>query len=173
MADELRGDAARAWTSGGVVSALPTGLAGGDAGPGTTFSDGGGLVLTAVQVQLVFWGSAWNQAASPSANQVVTAVQTILGSPYMLGLSQYRGIGRGTLAGSAVISTSSPPSPFTDADVVSFLMAQISSGPLPPAAGNPSCSTSSSRRRECPPAAPSSVSTATSSRAASTCTTRG
>jgi hypothetical protein len=65
MADELRGDAARAWTSGGVVSALPTGLAGGDAGPGTTFSDGGGLVLTAVQVQLVFWGSGTRPRTRP------------------------------------------------------------------------------------------------------------
>jgi len=119
------------------VSALSEEFGGGDAGPGTTFTDGGGPVLSAVQVQLVFWGSAWNSATNPSLNQVVTAVQTILNSPYMLGLAQYRGIGLGTLAGTTTITSSNPPNPFSDANVQSFIGSQTTAGALPSPVGNP------------------------------------
>lgn len=138
-ADEIRGEdqAPAAWTSGGVVAALAEDFGGGDAGPGTTFTDGGGLVLSAVQVQLVFWGSAWSSATNPSLNHVVTAVQTILNSPYMLGLAQYRGIGLGTLAGTTTITNSNPPNPFSDANVQSFLGSQITARALPSPVGNP------------------------------------
>ena len=57
-------------------------------------SNGGGAIGTGLPVQLIFWGNAWNQAAtSPSAGAVVSAVQNILRGPWMSGLRQY-GIGR-------------------------------------------------------------------------------
>ena len=39
---------------------------GGDAGPGSTFVDNGGVILTNVNLQIIFWGSAWTRAPTPS-----------------------------------------------------------------------------------------------------------
>ena len=49
----------------------------------TNIVDLHGLILTQVQVQLIFWGSAWAGNASPSANAVFDAAQTILSRPMM------------------------------------------------------------------------------------------
>ena len=50
---------------------------------------------------------------------------------YFPGLAQYRGIGRGFLRGSAVITTSNPPSGFTDQQVASFIDGELNSGTIP------------------------------------------
>src|SRR5215472_6930665 len=79
----------------------------------TSILDSNGMILSHVQVQLIFWGSAWAGSASPSANAVFNAAQSILSGPYMSKLSQYRGIGNGTLLGKLVIDPSEPPNPFS------------------------------------------------------------
>jgi len=104
--------------------------AGGDAGPSTTFTDNGGPVISNVHVQLIFWGSAWSGAASPTAAQVTNAVQTILNGSYMTGLSQYRGIGRGLLRGTSMITTSNPPNPFSDTDVANLIASCLNAGAI-------------------------------------------
>jgi len=63
--------------------------------PHQTKTDNGGPVMTNVQVQLIFWGSYWNNNTLVQA--VHGAVNNILTSTYMDGLAQYRGIGRGSL----------------------------------------------------------------------------
>ena len=67
-----------------------------DPAPGspTSFVDNGGLKLNHVQVQLIFWGAAWNAFPQPvpTVNEVDAAVITIMHSSYMLALAQY-GVG--------------------------------------------------------------------------------
>jgi hypothetical protein len=117
--------------TGGAVLAGPTPEAAASGGA-AKFQDNGGPVIQIARLQLVYWGSAWASNPTPSANQVTTAVRSILGGSYMTGLAQYRQIGRGYLLGSAVISNSNPPNPFTDNDVANFLNARINDGTLPP-----------------------------------------
>ena len=65
----------------------------------TSTTDGGGQVLTNVEVILCFWGSFWTKtpAPSPSSDQYKQAIEGILSGPFMGGLGQYRGVGQGTL----------------------------------------------------------------------------
>jgi len=67
----------------------------------TSTTDGGGQVLTDVEVILCFWGSFWSKtpAPTPSSDTYKTAIQGILTGPYMGGLRQYRGVGQGTRFG--------------------------------------------------------------------------
>ncbi len=119
----------------GIVKAQVTPRsAGGDEGAGggqaSGVTDLKGMLLTKVQVQLIFWGTNWGQA-SPSTGEVTKAVQNILSGPYMLGLSQYRGIGTGTLLGTTVVTSSNPPHPFSSDDVAHFVLNLIASGKVP------------------------------------------
>jgi hypothetical protein len=95
------------------------------------FQDSGGPVIQQVHVHLVFWGNAWGGSPTPTAQQVRDAVQTLLDSPYMLGLSQYGAIGRGTLNGMTIFTATNPPNNFTDKNVTDFLTARMNDGTLP------------------------------------------
>jgi hypothetical protein len=94
----------------------------------TNIVDLHGLILTQVQVQLIFWGSAWAGNASPSANAVFDAAQTILSGPYVSKLSQYREIGKGSMLGKLVIDPSDPPNPFSTNDVAQCVLRLIATG---------------------------------------------
>ena len=56
----------------------------------TSTTDGGGHVLTNVEVILCFWGSFWtkNPRPSPSSDDYRTAIEGILTGPYMVTLGQ-------------------------------------------------------------------------------------
>jgi hypothetical protein len=97
------------------------------------FVDHGGLVLRSPLVYLIYWGKAWTRPDShtPTAEQVTSATRTMLASSYMAGLAEYRGIGRGAVRGSKVLSSSEPPSGFSDDDVRQFVRDQISTGAIP------------------------------------------
>jgi hypothetical protein len=103
------------------------------AGGASKFTDNGGPVLQVAQIFLIYWGSAWtaSPAPTPSADQVTNACRTMLASSYMTGLAEYRGIGRGFLRGSAVITSSNPPASFTDTQVANFLDGQLTAGTVP------------------------------------------
>src|ERR1700688_3801467 len=60
----------------------------------TSTTDGGGKVLTDVEVILCFWGSFWSTtpAPTPSSDTYKTVIEGILTGPYMGGLRQYRGV---------------------------------------------------------------------------------
>ena len=67
--------------------------AGGD-GNVTYEQDGGGPVLTAARISLVYWGSAWTSAtANPTAAQVTAALTDLVTGPWGTQLNQYHGIG--------------------------------------------------------------------------------
>jgi hypothetical protein len=104
---------------------------GGDAGPGTTFTDKGGVILTNVNLQLIFWGSAWSRGRpTPSDTQIENAVINILNGTYMSALSQYRGIGKGTYRDKVMV-TEDPPNPFSNHDVKDFVNRLITNRTVP------------------------------------------
>lgn len=103
----------------------------GGSAAGTSIVDLHGMILTNVQVQLIFWGSAWADNTSPSASTVFNAVQTILAGPYMSKLAQYRGIAEGTMPGKLVIDPSNPPDPFSTDDVAQRILHLIAAGKVP------------------------------------------
>ncbi len=102
-----------------------------DAEPGTTVVDLGGPVLTNVHVHLIFWGSMWAGNPFLAAVDVTNAVTSILSGPYMTALSQYRGIGYGTLSGTTLVTTSNPPPVFSDQDVIDLITGLIQAGTVP------------------------------------------
>ena len=130
-------------TKGGVVHAdLQTGEScaiqplapgAGGAGGADKFVDNGGAVLQVAQLFLIYWGTRWTAAPAPTPTsaQITGACQTMMASAYLTGLAQYRGIGRGFVRGSAVITTSNPPNGFTDSQVSSFIDGQITAGTIP------------------------------------------
>jgi hypothetical protein len=137
---------AHASTGFGIVSARGVALretagtigGSGDAGPGTVFNDGHGKVLDNVHVQLIFWGKSWATIDFDlRVEDVVNAVITLLDSPYMSALQQYRVTGSGTLVGSMLVTDSDPPALFKDADVFNQVAALVTSGALPGPADDP------------------------------------
>ncbi len=98
--------------------------------------DTGGPILQSMQVDLIFWGTHWND---PGANQtlrtnVQNTVTAILNSTYFDGLSQYRLIGHGSLLRSDTITSSSPGSTFQTAangDLATMVANNINNGTLP------------------------------------------
>jgi hypothetical protein len=100
----------------------------------TSTTDGGGQVLTDVEVILCFWGSFWstNPPPSPSRNDYETAVQGILTGPFMGALGQYRGVGQGTLIYSEINDSTDPATGYTDSDVVTMLTSRLDNTSMPP-----------------------------------------
>src|SRR3989475_7988684 len=104
--------------------------AGADASPATLVASGGD-VLANIHVQLIFWGTAWLGAATPSSAAVPNAVAATLAGPYMAALGQYRGAGGGILRGSTTFAGSNPPNPFSNGDVTNLITSCIEAGVLP------------------------------------------
>jgi hypothetical protein len=105
----------------------------------TSTTDGGGKVLTNVEVILCFWGSFWSSTPppSPSRYDYETAIVGILTGPYMEGLRQYRGVGQGTLIYSEINDSTDPANKYSDADVVNMLKNRLDNTSMPaPVAGH-------------------------------------
>jgi hypothetical protein len=114
-----------------TVSVVGGDATGGDGGV-TAFHDGGGRVLQHAQIHLIFWGSAWNSAAAvPSRTDVTNALTAIVTGPWGTQLAQYRGIGPMSVSGAVTISSSNPPTVFTDPDIKNMIEANINNGTLP------------------------------------------
>jgi hypothetical protein len=102
-----------------------------DGGTTISFTDQGGLILTEVEIQLIFWGSAWNRNPTPSSGDIITAVSNIVAGPYMSSLFQYRGIINGNIHGITQVTSSDPPNPFSDDDVANMIINLFNNGTLP------------------------------------------
>jgi hypothetical protein len=99
--------------------------------PPIVANNGGGAIGSGLPVQLIFWGSRWNLAAtSPSASAVVSAVQNILRGPWMSGLRQY-GIRRSGFGGAMVVTSPGPPASYNDSDVRDLIWALIDDDQFP------------------------------------------
>jgi hypothetical protein len=99
----------------------------------TSTTDGGGRVLTDVEVILCFWGSFWSTtpAPTPSSETYRTAIEGIVTGPYLSGLRQYRGVGQGSVIYSEINDATSPANNYTDADVVAMLTDRIQNHGMP------------------------------------------
>jgi hypothetical protein len=99
----------------------------------TRFVDHGGRVLSAAPVYLIYWGRYWapDRVASPTPDQITHALRTVLAGSYLSALTQYRNIGPAVIGGSHVITTTDPPSRFTDKNIEAFLSALFKAGILP------------------------------------------
>ena len=94
-------------------------------------ANGGGAIGTGLPVKVIFWGNAWNQAATnPSAATIVSAIQNILAGPWMSGLRQY-GIRRCSFGGSLAVSSPGPPGTYNDSDIQDLIWALIDDGKFP------------------------------------------
>src|SRR5215469_1058509 len=117
---------------GGLMMQVPLpNLAPGESEKSVSHIDSGGLVLTHVNVFLVFWGAVWAQSPTPSVGEITNCVKSILSGPYMSALAQYRNIGNGTLYGTAQITASDPPGIFSNDDVGNLLKNLIAAKTLP------------------------------------------
>lgn len=114
-------------TTGASLSAPDTTPPGGASGK---FVDHQGLVLSDVQLDLIYWGSDWTaaQGSGPEPDQITAAMRTMLSGPYLAGLAEYRGIGRGAVRGSTVITTPDPANGFKPENVQRFLDGQLDAG---------------------------------------------
>jgi hypothetical protein len=107
------------------------------AGGAISFSDGGGVIIPHVQLVLIFWGTAWVQSPTVTIGQVTDATVSMLTTGYMNSLNQYRGVGSGTLRGTALAITqigsapANPPNPFSDGDVQGLITALFNAGMVP------------------------------------------
>jgi hypothetical protein len=99
----------------------------------TSTTDGGGKVLTDVEVILIFWGSFWTTTPppTPSSDPYKTAIEGILTGPYMSGLRQYRGVGQGQLIYTEVYTGSDPKDLYTDSDVVNLITDRLNNTSMP------------------------------------------
>jgi len=105
----------------------------------TSTTDGGGRVLTDVEVILCYWGSFWSTtpAPTPSADTYTAAIRGIVTGPYMSQLRQYRGVGQGSVIYTEINDATSPADNYTDADVVAMLTDRIKNHGMPaPIAGH-------------------------------------
>lgn len=105
----------------------------------TSTTDGGGNVLTNVEVILCFWGSFWSTvpAPTPSSDTYKTAIDGIVTGPYLGGLRQYRGVGQGSLIYSEINASTDPANGYSDSDVVTMLKDRIQNHGMPaPTAGH-------------------------------------
>jgi hypothetical protein len=110
--------------------------------------DNGGPLLASPQVELIFWGTAWqtpdpaaplqlHDPIGPSPATISSALATILASSYTSALHQYRGLTAAHLRASILLAPYAPPALFSTADVQVFLQSQIRLGALPAPASNP------------------------------------
>jgi hypothetical protein len=74
----------------------------------------GGPVIQHAVAQPVFWGSAWDDSvAHQTATTLVDDLTHLMEGPYMLGLSQYGGVGPPSVLSPVFDSASEPPEPVT------------------------------------------------------------
>src|ERR1700704_3016241 len=95
--------------------------AAGDNASGNAIVYHGGRILKSPRVKPIFWGSAWFHPRlhpGPSAGDVLWAMKSLFMGPYMSGLNQYNGIGKGSMLSEIFVSmTQDPPNPFTQDDI--------------------------------------------------------
>jgi hypothetical protein len=109
-----RGEAVHTHGAGEAVKII-TGP--GIAGPGTTVSFGGNGVIMSARVALLFYGSAWKDVSfNPNAGTILTAVRTILASPYCDVLADYQCNGAMNSAAWNRIINNPPGNPFDGDD---------------------------------------------------------
>jgi hypothetical protein len=99
--------------------------------------DDGGLVLTNIEVVVVFWGSFWSKTSpppSPNSDTYYKAFVGVVTGPYMTRLRQYRGVQPGTMLGKFINDTAPDPvDKYSDQNVSDMLVKLFQSNSNVPA----------------------------------------
>jgi hypothetical protein len=90
----------------------------------------GGPTLSGWSLQLIYWGSGWNSASYPTANDITNSVQRLLNSTYLDAMSQYVSP-KVPLRGVTMVTSSDPPASFSSDDLTNFLWNVIDTGAFP------------------------------------------
>ena len=102
----------------------------GDANSSSFASYHGGGIIGDVNIQLIFWGTAWaNNTENPGQGEVQFALEQLIGTTYFEELGQYgmRTIG---LHGVTLVN-SDPPNPFATSDIDGLVWGMIDAGDFP------------------------------------------
>ena len=77
----------------------------------------GGAIASGVAVELIFWGSAWQQPANSALRaQFVASAASLIGGPYYTALKEY-GAAKPMFRGAVTVISPDPPGSFDDGDV--------------------------------------------------------
>jgi hypothetical protein len=77
----------------------------------------GGAIASGVAVELIFWGSAWQQPANSVLRaQFVASAAALIGGPYYTALKEY-GAAKPTFRGAVTVISPNPSNSFDDGDV--------------------------------------------------------
>ncbi len=90
----------------------------------------GGAVMISSSVQLIYWGSAWANAATPSMAELTAAAKSMVEGSYLLGLRQY-GIGSSRLRGTTWVTAPDPPATYSSDDARNLVWNLIDGGQFP------------------------------------------
>lgn len=102
----------------------------GDAVSTDSASNQGGAIIGTADLQLIFWGSEWNTLTSPSAGNVVDAVDRLMATDYFDGMHQY-GFGGLTVRNPIVVQSPEPRFGFTFESVGALVWNLINQGTFP------------------------------------------
>ena len=91
-----------------------------------------GRILRHPRIVLIYWGSAWANAAEPSQAEFTAAISDLFTGPWSVQLAKYRGIGPISLELVAQVPQLDPPANFTNQWVRAFLDGLIARGAVPP-----------------------------------------
>jgi hypothetical protein len=100
----------------------------------------GGIVLSNVNLRVIFWGKSWTSDIAPTTENprpanvkpLTDAIRTMVTSNYLIGLSEYvSSIGKGALANAVTYSATDPNNSFTEADIENFVKDRIKDRTLP------------------------------------------
>ncbi len=100
----------------------------------TSTVDHNGRLLKNVEVICCFWGRFWTRtspAPSPSASEYALAIQFMLTGTYLSKMSQYRGIGKGTLVYCDFNDSTDPVDDYTNQNVIDMLKNRFQNTNMP------------------------------------------
>ena len=104
--------------------------ASGDAVASDFVSNHGGPLIVNTPMQLIFWGSAWPNAAGPGSSAVTAAIKTVLSGPYLSQMTQY-GYQSVTLRGITYVTSPDPPALYATTDASELVWNMIDQGLFP------------------------------------------
>jgi hypothetical protein len=100
-------------------------------GPETVLPGSSYTAMQSPPVYLTFWGSSWGSLqGSQDVNRLTAAVNKVLGSPYLTGLTQYGSDGQAVYGGRWV-DLSNPPANFSVDNLRDFLQKTIDNASTP------------------------------------------
>jgi hypothetical protein len=97
----------------------------------TEISFGGGAVVRSARLEVLFWGQNWVASkTSPSMEEIMSAIDAIVASPYLSEMEQY-GFSQIESIGYHLVESNPPASTYSDSDVFRIVSGLIDAGTFP------------------------------------------